>query len=216
MDAPAGTTGKGAEIFHATAGSSNGASVRERAVRLASRIDSVLAQSASASVLSVACGHLRELSKTQAFATGMQLDGFYAADQDRESLALVEREYRSRGVRTLPISVAGILRNKLPNLRFDLIYSAGLYDYLNKEVAERLTRKLAGYLAPKGELLIANFLPNHDGRAYMETYMDWDLICRTDEDMVGLAEAARLEGKHHVSVEHDTPGNVVYLSIRLA
>ena len=44
--------------------------------------------------------------------------------------------------------------------QFDLIYSAGLYDYLETPVAERLPQVLFDLLNPGGQLLYANFAPD--------------------------------------------------------
>jgi hypothetical protein len=71
--------------------------------------------------------------------------------------------------RELPIepyrgSLLTLLRPGNPLGTFDLIYSAGLYDYLSADVALRLTAKLATMLKPEGRLLIANMLPGLPAR----------------------------------------------------
>ena len=58
-------------------------------------------------------------------------------------------------------------------------YTAGLLDYLSDARARQLIEKLYGSLAPSGRLLVSNFLPRYEGRAFMEHFMDWPLICRS-------------------------------------
>ncbi|OQY11022.1 MAG: hypothetical protein B6I30_07785 [Desulfobacteraceae bacterium 4572_187] len=78
---------------------------------------------------------------------------------------------------------------------FDLVYSAGLYDYIrtfeNKEKgATALTRNLFQLLKPGGTLLIGNFSPKNplDLRFSMELLYDWILIYRDEKEMYGLAD----------------------------
>jgi hypothetical protein len=42
-------------------------------------------------------------------------------------------------------------------------------------------------LNPGGRLLLANFLPDIWGAAYMESFMGWQLIYRTPEQLINLA-----------------------------
>jgi cyclopropane fatty-acyl-phospholipid synthase-like methyltransferase len=63
-------------------------------------------------------------------------------------------------VQSLNKSVRELLRDRTFEGRFDLIYSAGLYDYLEKKVATKLTDRLFELLAPGGYLLLTNFLPS--------------------------------------------------------
>jgi hypothetical protein len=41
-------------------------------------------------------------------------------------------------------------------------------------------------LNPGGQLIVANFMPGIRDIAYMETFMDWNLIYRDRRDMVSL------------------------------
>jgi len=78
----------------------------------------------------------------------------------------------------------------LANQRFDLIYSAGLYDYLHDKGARRLTKNLFDLLNPGGTLIIGNFSPNNppDVRFAMEYLYDWMLIYRDESEMYRLAD----------------------------
>ena len=78
---------------------------------------------------------------------------------------------------------------RLAEASFDLIYSAGLYDYLREGGAARLTRNLFDLLKPGGSLIIGNFSlrnPLHL-RFPMEYLYDWVLIHRDEKAMARLA-----------------------------
>ncbi len=69
----------------------------------------------------------------------------------------------------------------------DLVYSAGLYDYLPDAVAIRLTQLLFGRLRPGGRLLMGNLIETPDSTWMMDYVCDWKLTYRTPESMLGLA-----------------------------
>ena len=71
---------------------------------------------------------------------------------------------------------------------FDLIYSLGLFDYLEVAPARQLVGALFEMLKPGGRLVVANFLPMQSA-AYMEAFMDWHLIYRTPEQLISLADS---------------------------
>lgn len=70
----------------------------------------------------------------------------------------------------------------------DLVYTAGLYDYLPEPVAKRLTRLLYTRLRPGGRLLLGNLTETPDSTWIMEYVLGWHLLYRTDEAMRRLAE----------------------------
>ncbi len=190
-------------------------SVRERRCILASTIDRIAAECARPRVLSLACGHLREAQVAQAVRAG-QLAEFVAADQDIESLAVVEREQRKFGVTPVRLSVKRFLASPRALGHFDFVYAAGLYDYLPNDVAIMLTRAMFDVLRPGGSLLVANFAPELRDIGYMESIMDWNLIYRREDDVARFACEIPTPEIAEMSVYRDSCGNVVYLSLRRA
>lgn len=67
-----------------------------------------------------------------------------------------------------------------------LIYSTGLFDYLNDKVASRLIKCMFSLLAEGGKLIITNFRSDIPSRAYLEFLGEWYLILRDKEDMMRL------------------------------
>jgi trans-aconitate methyltransferase len=161
--------------------------VRERRNYLAHKIDEVAAQRSGARVLSMACGHLREARLSQALRQG-DIAELVAMDQDEQSLAEVAKACAGLPVTALQGSVQQWLRNRFKLGGFDLVYAAGLYDYLNQHLGAAFTEKLFNTLRPGGQLVIPNFLPDVSSVGYMECCMKWWLIYRGEQDMLRLLE----------------------------
>jgi hypothetical protein len=73
---------------------------------------------------------------------------------------------------------------------FDLIYVAGLFDYLRTTTAVQLARDLYSRTCSGGELLIANMIPENPSRWYMENHLDWQLLYRSRPEMMEMGAAA--------------------------
>jgi hypothetical protein len=70
---------------------------------------------------------------------------------------------------------------------YDLIYSSGLYDYLNDRVCQALNTHLYAQLRPGGVLIVTNFDPINPIRNVMEYIFEWFLIHRNGKQMFLLA-----------------------------
>lgn len=163
-------------------------------------------------VLSIACGHLREANHSTAVVNNAVAE-LVAFDQDKDSLSIVTRDNSTTSVRAVHGSAMDIVRKRVAFTEFDLVYSAGLFDYLSDGFGRRLLGLMVNMLRPGGRLLVANFTPDNHGREYMECFMDWSLICRNEAQMgellgsvePGLVAAQRLY--------RDELNNVIYLEI---
>lgn len=204
---PAATTTVGRSIFAATTRSRMSLSVRYRRVLLRSCIDDVVSGTNGGRILSVASGHCRELEGSLVASAAFNGE-FVALDQDPLSCAEVTACTEGQRVRVIEQGVRELVSRGGSALgQFDLIYSAGLYDYLPDALARRLTERLLAMLAPGGRLLLANFVPTGSERGYMEMFMDWRLILRNEAALRELCTAA---GARHITSFHDPHRNVVY------
>jgi extracellular factor (EF) 3-hydroxypalmitic acid methyl ester biosynthesis protein len=185
-------------------------SVRERRSRLAGRIDELADAHGKPSILSIACGHLRE-GQISGAVRDRRIRAFWALDQDTESLGTVAREQPE--VRVVKGSVRSLLAGGAWFPPVDFVYAAGLYDYLDASTAARLTAKMFSLLAPGGRLLVANFAKDHEDAGYMEAVMGWWLIYREEADMESLAGEIAPEEIAWRHVYRDKPESVVYLEL---
>lgn len=75
--------------------------------------------------------------------------------------------------------------------KYDLIWSAGLFDYMNDKAFLLLLERFKNWLLPGGEIVIGNFNEdNNPSRNYMEIMGDWHLIHRTEAQLKYLAKEA--------------------------
>jgi extracellular factor (EF) 3-hydroxypalmitic acid methyl ester biosynthesis protein len=193
----------------------SGRSVRYRREHLAQLIDQAAAARPAPHVLAIASGHLREAELSTALAAG-RVGRFVALDADAESLCEVRTRYASFGVETIHASVRHILARKADVGRFDVVYAAGLYDYLTDTTAAALASRMFELTTPGGQLLIPNFAPCCPDRAYLETFMAWDLIYRDEFDMARLVAGIPSAQIASYDIYSDTSGSIVYLLIRKA
>ncbi len=188
-------------------------SVRGRRDLLARYIDETVESTGDdAAILAVACGHLRELKLTKAWKQD-RIRNFTALDQDAESLAIVRESFADHVVNAVSGSVRSIITGRHSYNNLDLVYAAGLYDYLQLPVAQRLTAVMFGMLKPGGRLLVANFHPCLEDIGAMETSMNWWLIYRKESEMEALTaeiDASQIAG---MKIFRDRGGNLVYLEL---
>ena len=203
---PEETSPLGRQIFHATTRVPMGLSVLYRRGFLQSYINDSIARQHSCRILSVASGHCRELEGSLLFESAFDCE-FVALDQDPEAGALVARDYAHPRLQVLTERVKSLALGKLGIGQFDLIYSAGLYDYLPDAIASLLTAQLISMLKPGGRLLVANFLNSSFGRGYLEAFMDWRLNYRSEYDLRSLFPE-RLHSQ--VKISTDPHENVAY------
>lgn len=186
--------------------------VRDRRRRVANLVDRVVDRRDRPRILSVAAGHCREAELSTAAQSG-RVGEWIAFDQDERSLAQVRRDYGHLGLETRVGSIGDILKGKATFSGLDCVYSAGLYDYLNERLAQRLTARLFEALGSGGTLLVANFLRGIPDAGFMEACMRWNLIFRDRREMLGLVEEIPVDDLDRVSVHGDDLGQLVYLEI---
>jgi cyclopropane fatty-acyl-phospholipid synthase-like methyltransferase len=109
--------------------------------------------------------------------------------------------------------------NKINALRFnsfrlyDLIWSAGLFDYFKDKHFTFLIRKYINCLTDYGEMVISNFSTRNPTKGLMEVLSDWYLNLRTESDLFRIASDAGID-KEMVSVEKEPLGINLFLKIR--
>lgn len=190
------------------------AAVRERRHILAATVDRIAArQGRPVRVLAIAAGHLREADICEALRAGA-VEQWVALDQDEESLVEIRRRFPGENVRTVAGSVSGILRGKYDLGTFDLIYAAGLYDYLVPKVANRLTSSAFELLSPGGIYLFANFVRDISDVGYTEVFMDWRLILRSDKEMSDIAASVCSPSLAETNCYKGANGNIAYCELQ--
>lgn len=78
----------------------------------------------------------------------------------------------------------------VPEKKYDMIWSAGLFDYFKDKHFVFLVKKFYEYLNDGGEMIIGNFNVENPSRKIMEVLGDWFLYHRSEEDLVAFAKQA--------------------------
>jgi hypothetical protein len=137
---------------------------------------------------------------------------------------LLERHYGMLPVtvRCLHFSVKQLLKPQTPEdervvdetlAGLDLVYSAGLYDYLPQPVATRLTALTYSKLRGGGRLLHGNLVEAPDTTWVMEYVLGWKLVYRTDDTMLSLADGL-FPAPVRAEVVRDETEHAVFLDVR--
>ncbi len=205
----------GHQVYQYTTTAAASAGVRARREFIAELLDNTLQANHSSDVLAVASGHLREASMSSSVRRS-RFESFVALDADHRSLQEVQHAYGRFGVTTHLADIRKMLTGRLDIGSFDLVYSTGLYDYLNEKTAQKLTYHLFSMLRPGGKLVIANFLPSIDDIGYMEACMDWFLIYRDRFDMMGLTSMIHQELMADMRVTTEENQNIIFLEVTRA
>lgn len=198
------------EIAKYTCNAPAARAVRYRRELLALRIEETVMNEENPFILSIAAGHLREIELSPSALTG-KIGRFHAIDQDKDSVALMQREYGRYNVSASVGSVRQLLSGKIKFSGLSLVYAAGLFDYLVDKLAQRLIEVMFSFLKPGGRMLVANFLPNLPDVGYMESYMDWFLIFRISKELLELFETLPQNSLDSLVVSFDPDENIVFV-----
>lgn len=142
-------------------------------------------------IMDLACGPCREIKEVLS-SKEVNLNNivFDCYDSELNALAYAKEQLKDfeNNVNFIELNAlkVGISKdiNKLLGHKYDLIYSTGLFDYLNHRVAVRVIKNLKKALNDNGLLAIANVRDkfNNSSVYYMEWVGDWNLIYRNDEE----------------------------------
>ena len=174
-----------------------------------------------ARIMSLGCGPAQEILEYVQDRESPEI-GLTLVDQDQRSLAhvnwtlsklLVPRraptpaQYLYIGFKQL------LARNEvLEAIRDqDLIYTAGLFDYLSPRIAQRLALRLFHKLRPGGTLAIGNFGRPSGAAWSLDYWMDWPLIYRTREDMLDIARNIGDSGSKAVKTDASGYTNILII-----
>ena len=158
------------------------------------------AQGRTARIMSIGSGSAHEVQqflRESHLASQVQ---FTLIDFNEETLAhcqkvleeIKTRFHRTTSVRYVKKSVQQILKEAAKSVergatgQYDLVYCAGLFDYLSDPVCRKLTGLGYDWLAPGGRLLTTNVDEYNPRRITMDYIMEWHLLYRKGADLLAL------------------------------
>jgi extracellular factor (EF) 3-hydroxypalmitic acid methyl ester biosynthesis protein len=95
---------------------------------------------------------------------------------------------------------------------YDLVYCAGLFDYMSDRICKRLMNIFYSLLAPGGLLIATNVDASKPFRHSMEFILEWHLVCRNHEQLAALKPDKAPEGCFSVTAE--STGVNVFIEVR--
>lgn len=135
----------------------------------------------------------------------------------RERIESLKAQYhRETRIRFLKKSVHQLLREKTrispEQSTYDLIYCAGLFDYLSNRICQRLMNIFYEMVAPGGLLVATNVDPSNPARYGMEFILEWHLNHRDSQQMKLLHPTGVAPG--NIVTKSDDTGFNIYLEVR--
>lgn len=141
-------------------------------------------------IMNLACGPNREIKEVLSSDTLLNKNVVFDC-YDHEPKAIEYAKTLLDGTPNINFSIQNALRisvsknvNSLITQKYDLIYSTGLFDYLNYRISVRLAHNLKKLLKSGGLLIISDVRDKYSNPSvhYMEWVGEWNLIYRNDDD----------------------------------
>ena len=95
---------------------------------------------------------------------------------------------------------------------YDVVYCAGLFDYMSDRICKRLMNIFYELLAPGGLLIATNVDAAKPFRHSMEFLLEWHLICRNNQQLAALNPDKAPPGTF--SVTHESTGVNIFIEVR--
>ena len=143
-------------------------------------------------ILNLGCGPCRDVLETyQASENGSNLH-FHCVDQEPKAIEYAKKLLNHNHVQNnIQLDCNNIFHLKTTH-KYDLIWIAGLFDYLEDRTARLLLKKIWRYLKKDGQIIFGNFSPKNPTRKGMEIGCRWYLIHRTAQDLTKLVTDTRI------------------------
>ncbi|MFO7891822.1 MAG: class I SAM-dependent methyltransferase [bacterium] len=157
-------------------------------------------------ILDLACGSCRDVYEIYQSLTNSHKIHFHCVDSDPRAVGYAKKLLNGKINRyNIDINVADAFRLKT-NKKYDLIWSAGLFDYLERRVAVLLLKKIWRHLKADGRIIFGNFSPKNPTRKGMELVGKWYLIHRSAAELIEICRETKLPVSE-IEVESE-PGGI--------
>ncbi len=152
-------------------------------------------------VFNLGCGPAQEIQRYLREDPGSDQADFTLLDFNQQTVdyagrmlnEVKTRAHRATGIETVLKSVHQILKESgrsggvLERGAYQMVYCAGLFDYLSERICKRLMNIFYDLLAPGGLLLVTNVEAGNPSRNWMEYVTEWHLVYRSREELLALA-----------------------------
>lgn len=164
------------------------------------------------------CRDMKELLDEMAPVSGdIAIDCF---DQDQGAIDYAKNllgRYSSSVTFYRENAVRIAFKKEMPKEKYDLIFSLGLFDYLDDRIAQRLVAALKKLLKENGVLFVANFGEKHQNPSFyfLEWVGEWQLVYRSLDAFKKIFIPAGFSEKNLIT-ESEQQGIIHYVIARNA
>lgn len=171
-------------------------------------------------IMNLACGPTRELFDFLAACDYSDIIMALCIDADLHAL-----EYTNQKVNVIPHSASvrfmndNVVRWALGRIRHnfgsqDIIYSAGLADYLDDRVLLALINRCYDHLNREGTLIIGNFGTGNQHKTFLDHILQWKIIHRSADDLKEIFAKSHFADSVEIASE-ERGVNLFALAIKL-
>ncbi|HSO89139.1 MAG TPA: class I SAM-dependent methyltransferase [Draconibacterium sp.] len=136
---------------------------------------------------------------------------FHMLDMDKRAIAYAKNKNRKYSHK-MTFHNVNVIRFT-PERKYDLIWSAGLFDYFKGKHFVYLLKKYYEYLKENGEMIIGNFNVENPSRRSMEILCDWFLYHRSADELKQFAIQAGIE-ESKIDVIQEPLGINLFLRVK--
>lgn len=162
-------------------------------------------------LLNVASGPARDLFELYAQIQPEQLNTVCIEADDR-AIAYA-KELNKEHLNRIEFVNKNIFRYRADQ-QYDIVWSAGLFDYFNDDIFVKLLSRFVSWTKPGGEVIIGNFSTENPSRNLMELFGDWYLEHRSHDHLVNLAMQAGIQ-RDAIYVGEEAEGVNLFLHIKV-
>lgn len=185
--------------------------VRNRKDYFIHTIKNALQQRSSMQLLNVASGPARDLAEIYGLIDPARLQTVCVeADEHAINYAKELNEAHAAQVEFVHRNIFRFTTDT----QFDMVWSAGLFDYFEDKIFIKLVQKFMRWTKPGGEVIIGNFGDHNPSRNYMELMGDWYLHHRSAEELINMALEAGAS-REAVWVGREEEGVNLFLHVRV-
>jgi extracellular factor (EF) 3-hydroxypalmitic acid methyl ester biosynthesis protein len=130
-------------------------------------------------VLNLASGPARDLAELLEVCHDFDFD---CVDADTNALTFAKSLVLQQNIRFICKNAF----NFRPDKKYDVVWCAGLFDYLSDKAALLLMKKISNWMHSDSVFIFGNFNNENSQKSYME-FGGWSLIHRSDESLLQLA-----------------------------
>ncbi len=186
----------------------------------------VARQGRAARIFNLGCGPAKEIQNFLFHEDVSDLAEFTLLDFNEETLQytnnllseLKGKYSRRTSINYVQKSVSQILKDSgrvdkvfTPG-HYDLVYCAGLFDYLSDRVCKKMMEIFYDMVAPGGLLIATNVSSKNPVRNQMEYLLAWNLIYRSEEQLLALRPSKA--GEKESEVIGDPTSVNIYIEVR--